>query len=286
VATLAEIRRRIASMKNTQQITRAMQAVAASKLRRAQARAQAARPYAERMERVLIEVAGRATGKPHPFLERRTVHKRLLILVTADRGLAGALNVNIQRAALQHLRQGESATLATIGRKGREFFRRLGVPIVAEVSQIGDRPELRTILPVITVAIEEYLAGNVDEVSLAYTKFVSMTRLNPTIVPLIPVTVPERKEEGPLSEHLYEPDAEEVLALLLPRYVEAQVYAAVLDNIAAFYSAQMIAMRNATDNAGELIQDLTLLRNKVRQATITKELMEIVGGAEALAAGG
>jgi F-type H+-transporting ATPase subunit gamma len=286
LATLADIRRRIASMKNTQQITRAMQAVAASKLRKAQARAQAARPYAERMEGVLSEVAARASGTPHPLLSRRTVRKRLLLLVSADRGLAGALNVNIQRAALQHIRQGPPVVLATIGRKGREFFRRLNVPIVAEVSQIGDRPELRTILPVITVAIDEYLAGNVDEVSLAYTKFVSMTRLNPTIVTLIPVTVPEQKDEGPRADHLYEPEPEEVLARLLPRYVEAQVYAAVLDNIAAFYSAQMIAMRNATDNAGELIQDLTLLRNKVRQATITKELMEIVGGAEALAAGG
>jgi F-type H+-transporting ATPase subunit gamma len=286
MATLADIRRRIASMKNTQQITRAMQAVAASKLRRAQARAQEARPYAERMEQVLSEVAARAAGAPHPFLQRREVRKRLLILVTADRGLAGALNVNVQRTALQHLRQGEPAVLATIGRKGREFFRRLGVPIIAEVSQIGDRPELRAILPVVTVAMDEYLQGNVDEVSLAYTRFLSMTRLNPTVVPLIPVVVPKGKDEGPRAEHLYEPDPEEVLARLLPRYVEAEVYAAVLDNIAAFYSAQMIAMRNATDNAGELIQDLTLLRNKVRQATITKELMEIVGGAEALAAGG
>ncbi|HYM49787.1 MAG TPA: ATP synthase F1 subunit gamma [Candidatus Limnocylindrales bacterium] len=285
MATLADIRRRIASMKNTQQITRAMQAVAASKLRRAQARADAARPYAQRMEEVLIEVAARSSGR-HPFLNRREVKKRLLILVTADRGLAGALNVNIQRAALQYLRQGPPTVLDTIGRKGRDFFRRLGVPIVAEVSQVGDRPELRTILPVITVAMDEYLAGNVDEVALAYTKFVSMTRLNPTITTLIPVTVPERKSEGPHTDYEYEPEPEEVLTRLLPRYVEAQVYAAVLDNLAAFYSAQMIAMRNATENAGELIQDLTLLRNKVRQATITKELMEIVGGAEALAAGG
>jgi F-type H+-transporting ATPase subunit gamma len=286
VATLAEIRRRIASMKNTQQITRAMQAVAASKLRKAQARAAASRPYADRMEEVLIEVASRASGSQHPFLTPRPVKKRLLILVTADRGLAGALNVNIQRAALQYMRQGPPVVLDTIGRKGRDSFRRLGVPVLAEVSAIGDRPELKDILPVITVAMDEYLAGNVDEVALGYTKFVSMSRLNPTITTLIPVTVPERKADAARSDYLYEPDPEEVLARLLPRYVEAQVYAAVLDNLAAFYSAQMIAMRNATDNAGELIQDLTLLRNKVRQATITKELMEIVGGAEALAAGG
>lgn len=283
MATLAEIRRRIASVKNTQQITRAMQAVAASKLRRVQARAEAARPYADRMADVLVEVAGRVTSYQHPFLTERPVKKRLLILVSSDRGLAGGLNVNAFRVALGYIRQGDTA-LDTIGRKGRDYFRRLGVPILAEVSQIGDRPELKDILPAITVARDEYLEGKVDEVALLYTHFASVSRLEPTVKVLIPVRVPERKE-GLRIDYLYEPEAEEVLAQLLPRYVEAQVYAAVLDNLASFYAAQMVAMRNATDNAGELIEDLTLLRNKVRQATITKELSEIVGGAEALTAG-
>jgi F-type H+-transporting ATPase subunit gamma len=282
VATLAEIRRRIASMKNTQQITRAMQAVAASKLRRVQARAADARPYADRMADVLAEVAGRVTTYRHPFLVPRPIKKRLLILVTADRGLAGGLNVNAFRAALPYIRQGDTV-LDTIGRKGRDYFRRLGVSIVAEVSNTGDRPDLKDILPAITVARDEYLQGNVDEVALLYTKFVSVSRLEPTITTMIPVHVPERKE-GPRIDYIYEPEAEEVLSRLLPRYVEAQVYAAVLENLASFYAAQMVAMRNATDNAGELINDLTMLRNKVRQATITKELMEIVGGAEALSA--
>jgi len=282
MATLADIRRRIASLKNTQQITKAMEAVAASKLRRAQARAAAARPYADRMAEVLAEVASRVSTYHHPYLVPRPVQRRLLVLVTADRGLAGALNVNIFRSALQYLQEGQPGVLVTIGRKGRDFFRRLGTPIVAEVSQIGDRPDLKDILPAITVAREEYLEGRVDEVALAYTHFRSVTRLEPTITALIPVRVPERRE-GLRVDYVYEPDAEEVLSHLLPRYVEAQVYAAVLDNQASEQSARMIAMRNATDNAGELIDDLTLLRNKVRQANITKELMEIVGGAEALA---
>src|ERR1700736_4238332 len=283
MATLAEIRRRIASVKNTQQITRAMQAVAASKLRRVQARAEAARPYADRMADVLVEVASRVTTYQHPFLIERPVRKRLLILVTSDRGLAGGLNVNAIRVALTYVRQRETV-LDTIGRKGRDYFRRLGVPIIAEVSQTGDRPELKDILPAVTVARDEYLSGSVDQVALLHTHFVSVAKLVPTVSILIPVQVPERKE-GLRVDYLYEPEPEEVLARLLPRYVEAQVYAAVLDNLASFYAAQTIAMRNATDNAGELIDDLTMLRNKVRQATITKELSEIVGGAEALAAG-
>jgi len=271
-------------VKNTQQITRALQAVAASKLRRVQAQAEAARPYADRMADVLVEVASRVTTYKHPFLTERPVSKRLLILVSSDRGLAGGLNVNAFRVALGYIRQGDTV-LDTIGRKGRDYFRRLGVPILAEVSQIGDRPQLKDILPVITVARDEYLQGNVDEVALLYTHFASVSRLEPTIKVLIPVRVPERRDQGPRIDYLYEPEAEEVLSQLLPRYVEAQVYAAVLDNLASFYAAQMVAMRNATDNAGELIEDLTLLRNKVRQATITKELSEIVGGAEALTAG-
>ena len=283
MASLADIRRRIASLKNMQQITKAQEAVAASRLRKAQNRAIAARPYADRMADVLAEVASRVSTYRHPFLVPREVHKRLLILVTADRGLAGGLNVNAFRVAHRYLGEGPPASLDTIGRKGRDYFRRLQIPIVSDVSQFGDWPGLREILPAVTVARDEYLAGNVDEVSLVYTRFISVSRQVPTLSTLIPVKVPERKE-GPHVDYLYEPEAEEVLSQLLPRYVEAQVYAAVLDNKASEQAARMIAMRNATDNAGEFIEDLTLLRNKVRQATITKELMEVVGGAEALAA--
>lgn len=238
------------------------------------------------MSEVLAEVASRTTGTRNPYLAKRDVRKRLLILVTADRGLAGGLNVNAYRAALNYVRSGPDTVLVTIGRKGRDYFRRLGVPIIADVSQIGDRPELKDILPGITVARDEYVQETVDEVAMVHTHFVSVAKLVPTVSVLVPVEVPQRKEGWVRVDYLYEPEPEEVLASLLPRYVEAQVYAAVLDNLASFYAAQMIAMRNATDNAGELITDLTLLRNKVRQATITKELSEIVGGAEALAAGG
>jgi F-type H+-transporting ATPase subunit gamma len=272
-------------MKNTQQITRAMQAVAASKLRRVQARAEASRPYADRMAELLTEVASRTTGVKNPYLTPREIKKRLLIVVTSDRGLAGGLNVNAFRAALNYIREGPEVELVTVGRKGRDYFRRLGVPIIADIAGMGDRPQLRDILPAITVARDEYLEGKVDQVALLHTHFVSIAKLEPRVSVLAPVTLPERKEDRVRVDYLYEPESDEVLARLLPRYIEAQVYAAVLDNLASFYSAQMIAMRNATDNAGELINDLTLLRNKVRQATITKELMEIVGGAEALAAG-
>ena len=238
------------------------------------------------MSEVLAEVASRTTGTRNPYLVRRDVKKRLLILVTSDRGLAGGLNVNAYRVALTYIRSGPETVLVTIGRKGRDYFRRLGVQIIADVSQTGDRPELKDILPAITVARDEYVQEHVDEVALVHTHFVSVAKLVPTSSVLVPVKVPERKEGVVRVDYLYEPEPEEVLASLLPRYVEAEVYAAVLDNLASFYAAQMIAMRNATDNAGELITDLTLLRNKVRQANITKELSEIVGGAEALAAGG
>src|SRR3982074_2762211 len=210
MATLAEIRRRIASVKNTQQITRAMQAVAASKLRRVQARAEAARPYAARMGDVLTEVASRVTTYQHPFLIERPVKKRLLILVSSDRGLAGGLNVNAFRGALRYIRQGDGV-LDTIGRKGRDYFRRLGVPILAEGSQIGDRPQLKDILPASTVARAEYLAGNAPAGAWLYAQFPPVSRLEPPVKVLIPVRVPERRE-GIRIDYLYEPEAEEVLS--------------------------------------------------------------------------
>jgi len=285
MATLAEVRRRIASLKNMQQITKAQEAVAASRLRRAQMRAVTARPYADRMADVLAEVASRVSTYRHPFLVKREIRRRLLVLVTADRGLAGGLNVNAFRIAHRYLADGPPASVDTIGRKGRDYFRRMQVPIIADISMFGDWPDLKDILPAITVALDEYLAGRADEVAMVYTHFASVSRQVATLATLIPVTVPAR-EERIRVDYLYEPEPEEVLDRLLPRYVESQVYAAVLDNKASEQAARMIAMRNATDNAGELIDDLTLLRNKVRQATITKELMEVVGGAEALAAGG
>jgi F-type H+-transporting ATPase subunit gamma len=287
LATLRDLRRRIASVKSTQKITKALELVAAAKMRRAQQAMVASRPYSDGIARVLARLSQSNLEATHPLLVEREVKTRLLILVTADRGLAGGLNANAIRAANRFVRQDEKPTrLVTIGRKGRDFFRRVKVDIVADTSMLPDRPSMQEILPGVTVAIKEFLDGTVDEVWLIYSRYVSPVSQVPATVRLIPPQLPQvEKKEGTTPEPLYEfePSPEAVLGALLPRYVEALVYHAVLENRASFYAAQMAAMRSASDNATELIGDLTLVANKLRQATITKELMEIVGGAEALA---
>ena len=286
-----DIVRRIDSIKNTQKITKAMQVVAATRLRKAQQAVQAARPYAEKMVEVLQTTGERATEYKHPFLVRREGKRAVMVLVTTDRGLAGAVNVNNIRAATRFMQENypDNPRYVTIGRKGRDFLLRFRRPVIAEVSGIADRPSVADILPAITVALEEYTAGNVDAVLLCYSKFVSMMRQEPTVQTLIPAEIPHREggqESGPRADYIYEPDPESVLDGLLPRYVETQVFQAVLENKASEYSAKMIAMQNATNAAGDMIQSLTLYANKVRQAGITTELMEIVSGAEAMRASG
>jgi F-type H+-transporting ATPase subunit gamma len=290
LATLRDLRQRIASISNTQKITKAMELVAAAKMRRAQMAMEASRPYAEGIADVLARLAGAKLDVTHPLLvPREEVKVRLLILVTADRGLAGGLNSNAIRAANRFIREGDTPVrLVTIGRKGRDYFKRFSstIELLADRSMIPDRPPLKEVRPPITVAIDEFLAGNVDEVWLEYTRYVNPIRQVPTVVRIIPPEIPEMKtdstsEVDPLYE--FEPSPEVVLAELLPRYVEAQVYQGVLENQASEQAAKMAAMRSASDNATELIGDLTLERNKLRQAQITRELMEIVGGAEALA---
>jgi len=289
MATLRDLRRRVNSVKNTQKITKAMELVAAAKMRRAQSAMEASRPYADAIREVLARLAQGKLETTHPFLVQREVKARLLLLVTADRGLAGGLNANAIRAANRFVRGGPPTRLVTIGRKGRDFFRRFDLELVADRSMLPDRPHLDEIRPPVTVAMEEYLEGKVDEVWLVYTRYVNPVSQVPVTMRLIPPDLgsesdkPE-KPKGPQSLYEFEPSPEAVLDALLPRYVEAQVYRAVLENQASFYAAQMTAMRSASDNAGDLIQDLTLVMNKLRQAQITKELMEIVGGAEALAA--
>jgi F-type H+-transporting ATPase subunit gamma len=289
LATLRELRQRIASVQNTQKITKAKELVAAAKMRRAQAAMEASRPYSEGIARMLGRLAARKLDASHPFLESREVRSRLLIVVTADRGLTGGLNINAIRAANRFI-QGERTPvkLVTVGRKGRDYFRRVNVDIIADRSQIGDRPPIGEIRPAVTVAMDEFLAGNVDEVSLLFTRYINPVSQVPTVVKIIPPVIPEQKEgtEGAKSLYEFEPTPEAVLGALLPRYVEAQVYHAVLENQASEQAATMTAMRAASDNANELIGELTLVRNKLRQAAITKELMEIVGGAEALAQAG
>jgi F-type H+-transporting ATPase subunit gamma len=284
-----DIVRRIDSIRNTQKITKAMQVVAATRLKRAQAAVQATRPYSEKMLEVLQTTAERATEYKHPFLVRREGKRAVMILVTTDKGLCGAINVNNIRAATRYMNEHhtEGQRYVTIGRKGRDFLLRYRREVIAEVSGVSDRPTVGEVLPAITVALEEYTKGNTDAVVLCYSKWISTMKQEPVVQVLIPAEIPARdagKGEGPRADYIYEPDPESVLDGLLPRYVETQVFQAVLENKASEYSAKMIAMQNATDAAGDLIDSLTLYANKVRQAGITTELMEIVSGAEAMRA--
>jgi F-type H+-transporting ATPase subunit gamma len=285
VPAFRDIVRRIDSIKNTQKITKAMQVVAATRLRRAQAAVQATRPYADKMLEVLQTVSVRATEYKHPFLVRREGKRAVMILVTTDKGLAGAINVNNIRAATRYMNQNfpDQQRYVTLGRKGRDFLQRFRRDVIAEVSNLPDRPSQSQVLPAVTVALQEYAKGNVDAVLLCYAKWVSTLRQEPTIRVLIPAEIPKREADstGPRADYIYEPDPESVLDGLLPRYVETQVFQAVLENKASEYSAKMIAMQNATNAAGDLIDALTLYANKVRQAGITTELMEIVSGAAA-----
>ena len=283
--SLRDIRGRIRSVQNTQKITKAQQVISATKIRKAQAAVEATRPYAQKTLEVLQTTAERATEYRHPFLEQREGKRAVIILVTSDRGLAGAFNSNAIRAATRFANESYSdhPKWVTLGRKGRDFLSRYRREILADASGLPDRPPIHTILPAVTVALEEYLEGRVDAVVLAYTRFVSMLRQEPVVRRLVPVEIPEREADAAAgADYIYEPGPEEVLDALLPRYVETQVYQAVLENQASEHSARMVAMQNATNAAGDLIKSLTLTMNKVRQAAITTELMEIVSGAEAL----
>jgi len=281
-----DIVRRIDSIRNTQKITKAMQVVAATRLRKAQAAVQATRPYADKMIEVLQTVSERATEYKHPFLVRREGKRAVMILVTTDKGLAGAVNVNNIRAATRYIQENypDHPRYVTLGRKGRDFLLRYRRDVIAEVSSIPDRPTQAQVLPAVTVALEEYTKGNADAVLLCYAKWVSTLRQVPTVSVLIPAEIPKREQErtGPTADYIYEPDPESVLDGLLPRYVETQVFQAVLENKASEYSAKMIAMQNATNAAGDLINALTLFANKVRQEGITTELIDIVSGAQAV----
>jgi len=282
MASLRDIRRRIRSVQNTRKITKAMELVAAAKMRRAQERVTAARPYADEITSVMAELMRRSPEYQHPYLDVREVRKRVIILVTADRGLAGALNSNNTRLALREMNSaGVPVSVVTIGRKGRDLMRRLRKDLIADQSQIGDRPTMGDILPAIRVAMEQYENEEADQVDVVFARFISAGRQEATLRRVLPVDPPEGAAEV-AADFIYEPEPRAVLDALLPRYVESQVYQAVLENLASEQAARMAAMRNASDNATDLIGDLTLTANKLRQATITTELMEIVGGAAAL----
>ena len=297
MASTREIRRRIRSVESTAKITNALQLVAASKMRRAQERALAARPYAERMRHVLADLANAGGsddadgGALHALLERREVRETTVIVVSPDRGLAGGLISNLQRhageIALNPERSGD-VSMIPVGRKGLEYFHRFGLPYRAEFRNLGDYPTLAETRPISTVAVQDYLAGDVDQVLLVYASFVSTVNQQPTTIQVLPVEPPEAEGEpgsnGAAREidYIFEPSPREVLDELLPRYVEMQIYQAILEASASEQSARMVAMRSATDAANEMVEDLTLEYNKARQNQITNELLDIVGGVEAL----
>lgn len=281
--SLRDLRRRIRSVQNTQKITKAMELVAAARMRRALDRVLAARPYSDEITAIMGELMKRNPEYKHPFLERREVRRRILILVTADRGLVGALNGNNTRLAVREMNAaGVPVDVITMGRKGREVMRRLHKNLIADRSDLGARPGLNDVLPAARVAMDQYTSGDADQIDIVYARYVSAGRQEPTLRRLIPVEPPEEDLGHPVADFEYEPEAKDVLDALLPRYVEALVYQAELENVASEQAAKMVAMRNASDNASDLITDLTLTANNVRQSQITTELMEIVSGAAAL----
>ena len=285
MANIRLIRRRIRGVQSTAKITRAMEMIATLKMRRAQERGLAGRPYAEKIRQVISDLAAlpQEEGVLHPLLQRREVNKIAIVHIAPDRGLCGGLNANINRKTAGFiLEQKVPVSIITVGRKGWDFMRRHGQEIYAEFSQIGDWPSLLDTLPISHIIIEEYQKETIDLVYLAYTQFVSTMTQKAVLQLLLPVE-PEAVLTGGNVEYIYEPGPGAVLGELLPRFVEMQVYHAILEAIASEQSARMVAMRNATDNATDLVQDLTLAYNKARQEAITKEILDIAGGAAALA---
>ncbi len=279
-----DLRRRVKSVKNIQQLTRAMQLVAASKMRRAQEAVLASRPFEEKLRQVLNELAPYADPELSPLLRRRDpIRKASVILVTTDRGLVGPMNVNLLRSTLRWAQEQPAVSYVAAGRKGIGSLRRLRAPVTAEFPGIPDRPTTADTNVIARVAVEEFLKGEVDEVHLAFTRFINTLRQEPTIRRLLPL-VPEEEDidDLPPLQYIFEPDPETVLNLILPRFVEVAVYQAILESKASQFSAQMVAMRNATDAAGDLISELALAANKARQGRITREMLEIASGAEAL----
>jgi F-type H+-transporting ATPase subunit gamma len=281
-----EIRAKIASVKSTQKITKAMQMVATSKMRRAQERMRLARPYAKRMLEVIGHLTEANPDYRHPFLVTREPKGVGLIVISSDRGLAGALNANVFRETLKLIRewQGKGATLSLclIGTKALNFFRRLNLPILANVTHLGDRPHVKDLIGTVKVMLDGYRAGELDRLFLVNAQFVNTMTQKPVTQQLLPIAALDTEGLQEHWDYIYEPDAAGILDGLLMRYIESQVYRAAVENVASEMAARMVAMGAASDNAGKLISELQLIYNKARQAAITKELSEIVGGAAAV----
>jgi F-type H+-transporting ATPase subunit gamma len=281
-----EIRTKIASVKSTQKITKAMQMVATSKMRRAQDRMKLARPYAEKMRTVIGHLNEANPDFRHPFLIEREPRAVGFIIISTDRGLAGGLNANLFKQVLLQMREwqtkGAQVSLSIVGSKGIAFFRRLGTPILGSVTGLGDRPHIKDLIGTIKVMLDAYREGKIDRLFLANAKFVNTMTQQPSLTQLLPIIAVDNQGLPEHWDYIYEPDAAAILEGLLMRYIESQVYQGVVENVASEMAARMVAMKAATDNAGKIIQDLQLVYNKARQAAITKELSEIVGGAAAV----
>ncbi len=283
-----EIRTKIRSVKNMQKITKAMEMVAASKIRKAQDQMEASRPYAERIRRVIGHLAHANPDYKHPFLIEREAKRVGFIVISTDRGLCGGLNVNLFKRVIveasQWQEKGVAVEYALVGAKAVQFFRRLGGKVVGTTTHLGDRPSVNELIGAINIMLKAYSVGEIDRLFLVNNKFVNTMSQQPTVTTLLPVSQIDLGEES-LQDHwdyIYEPDAGDLLDDVLMRYIESQVYRGAVENFASEMAAKMVAMKSATDNAGEIIEDLQLAYNKARQAAITQEISEIVGGAAAV----
>jgi F-type H+-transporting ATPase subunit gamma len=286
MASGKEIRTKIASIKSTQKITRAMEMVAASKMRRAQDRMRKSRPYADKIRAVIGHLANAHPEYRHPYMTTRPVKRIGLIVVSSDRGLCGGLNTNLFKTALTAMKswkeQGFGIDVCTIGSKAGTFFKRIGGSIVAQASHLGDTPTLEELIGTVKVMLDAYDEGSIDEIYVIYNRFINTMSQSPQVQQLVPIQQSNDEQLKHHWDYIYEPAAQEVLEGLLMRYVESLVYQGVVENLACEQAARMVAMKSASDNAGDLISELQLAYNKARQATITQELNEIVGGAAAV----
>ena len=282
-----EIRTKIKSVQNTRKITKAMEMVAASNMRKAQERMRAARPYGEKIRNVAAHISHANPEYRHPFLIRRdTVKKVGIIIITTDKGLCGGLNTNVQRLAMNKMKeweaQGETFEVCCIGNKGLGFMQRLGANVVSQVTGLGDRPQIEKLIGTIKVMLDGYVSDRFDRIELFYTRFINPMKQEAVMEQLLPLSGDRLGTPSGTWDYIYEPEADVVLDQVMTRYIEAIIFQAMAENMASEQSARMVAMKSASDNAGNVIDELTLIYNKARQAAITKELSEIVGGAAAV----
>jgi F-type H+-transporting ATPase subunit gamma len=281
-----EIRTKIASIKSTQKITKAMQMVAASKMRKAQERMQATRPYAEKIQNVISHLAHAHPEYHHPFLAEREARRVGVIIISTDRGLCGGLNINLFKQVITSMKhwhtEGIEIDLTLIGSKSNAFFKRLGGNVVATASGLGDAPSIIELIGTVKVMLDAYAEARIDRLYVAYNTFINTMSQHPVLEQLIPVQGGDDKELESHWDYIYEPDSKPVMDALMIRYIESLVYQGVVENLACEQAARMVAMKSATDNAGSLIEELQLVYNKARQAAITQEISEIVGGAAAV----